>query len=425
EAQMPRNIYIITATGLRPSHLSSHLYQNSQTPAMDFLAYDGIRFLNAFTTSPESLSAHLSMLTGLYPFHRALRNTLDGLLPDREATATAPVNMPEWFRERGYRTAVFASDPELRYPSFLKKLFGEVFIGPALPPWKAAYDPPAVCKLAGDWVLRHRAEPQLVLLNFAEPTLPFEPPPPFDRHYARHPYDGEIAALDREVGIWINTLKRAGLFENSIVVFASPFGESLGDAVRIGSVSEQIIRIPLFIAAPGILPRHQEYEAAVSLVDVFPTLLKLLEANHSLQFDGLALFQKGNDEQVTRKLVFGETRIPALFDEPAVYFARTRQSQYTTGSMTSENPLRQQLAKRLAREGLPDPANVKNEAVQFGPVLEEIRITAMEGRLDVALQLVDSLLAQYPTSQFLQWYRSQIIFYSSESKSSEPAAANR
>ena len=69
---IPRNIYMITATGLRADHLSSYLYQPIQTPGLDYLAYDGIRFTKAFSTSTDSLPAHQSMLTGLYPTRKPL-----------------------------------------------------------------------------------------------------------------------------------------------------------------------------------------------------------------------------------------------------------------------------------------------------------------------------------------------------------------
>src|SRR5262245_34546960 len=74
-----RNVYLITASGLRAGHLSSYLYQSIQTPAIDFLAYDGIRFTNAFTNSTESLIAHLSLLTGDYPNRDSVKQTYEHL----------------------------------------------------------------------------------------------------------------------------------------------------------------------------------------------------------------------------------------------------------------------------------------------------------------------------------------------------------
>ncbi|MCI0612736.1 hypothetical protein L0244_07075, partial [bacterium] len=46
---VPRNVYIITASGTRPDHLSSYMYQSIQTVGLDYFAYDGIRFTRAFS----------------------------------------------------------------------------------------------------------------------------------------------------------------------------------------------------------------------------------------------------------------------------------------------------------------------------------------------------------------------------------------
>src|SRR3990172_6821660 len=133
----PRNICLITATGLRPDHLSCYLYQKIQTPAMDFLAYDGVRFTNAFTTATGSLSAHLSFLTGLYPFHQPVKQTVQYLSElSRSKPPREIVSMPGWFAQKGYQTAAFLADPELRYPSFFLNLFREVASGDEpLAPW--------------------------------------------------------------------------------------------------------------------------------------------------------------------------------------------------------------------------------------------------------------------------------------------------
>src|SRR5688572_4786009 len=115
DAQL-RNVYIITASGLRAERLSSYLYQPIQTPAMDYLAFDGIRFTQAYTPSTESLTAHLSLLTGMYPFHEPLRQATDHLLDQgRHGLPENLVTLADLLTKKGYRTAAFLADPELRF----------------------------------------------------------------------------------------------------------------------------------------------------------------------------------------------------------------------------------------------------------------------------------------------------------------------
>ena len=93
------------------------------------------------------------------------------------------------------------------------------------------------CNLAFDWIEKNSSHPHMVLLSLHEPTPPYRPPAPFDHHYSSHPYDGEIAGLDEQIGLFINRLKSSGLFERSLIIFAAPYAsgpeESLSSAALL------------------------------------------------------------------------------------------------------------------------------------------------------------------------------------------------
>jgi len=354
-AKTPRNIYIITATGLRPDHLTSYLYDHGQTPAIDFLAYDGIRFLNAYSTSSDSLAAHISLLTGLYPFSKDLARTLDGVDGLSGGTRNLPLSLPKFFEEKGYKTAAFLSDPQLRHPALFQTIFQEITFGDRLLlPWQPAYTPEEVSNLAAEWILRNSNHPQFLFVNYGEPTYPFQPPHPYEQQYAKHPYDGEIAALDDQIGHLMHTIKQSDRFENSIVVFASPYGETLEKETHTGSLKPAIIKIPLFISAPGLLPVHQEYNHQASLIDVFPTVLSLLDQRVSSSLDGIPLFKKGTSEEIVREYLFAETRVPLLFGQPAGFFITNGNSYYETAESEGDIHLRSMLEGKVGKTGSPN-----------------------------------------------------------------------
>jgi membrane-anchored protein YejM (alkaline phosphatase superfamily) len=302
-----RSVYLVTASGLRPDHLSCDQYQPIQTPQMDFLAQDGIRFKHAFTTSPDWAAAHLSLLTGVYPF----RNSQD------------QTGLPALLGAHGYQTAAFVADPVLGNTSFLK-WFGEV---------QTAGSSSAVRMVAERWILQHRDKPQLVLISFNEPTYPFQPPSPYSEQYANYPYDGETAALDSEVGLLIDFLKNAGLYRKSIIVFSAPYASRL-DGVQNGAVSTEWLHVPLFITAPGLLPQYQTYANQVSLVDILPTILPLLNMTTPAKtLDGMPLFKKGIRDEVYRDLLFGAVVRP---DGSLDYFAHSQAGDLYTGEDAKE-----------------------------------------------------------------------------------------
>jgi len=348
----PRNVYLITATGLCSSHLSSYLYQHMQTPAIDFLAYDGVRFLHAYSPSVDSLSAHLSVLTGLYPFNKILRSGIDSL---RSGGSLSQPLLSNWFQQNGYRTAAFVADPELRIPALFAGSFEDATAGRMLPRWQDSYSCAEVCTLAKEWTLQHRAFPQFVLLNLNEPTEPFLPPAPHDRHYRNHPYDGEIAAVDEQIGLFIHSLKTSGLFQHSIVVFTSTYG-ACSDEEDNSSKDEERIHVPLMIAAPEILPRHQEYDRQVSLIDIAPTIFELLETPVNQVLDGVPLFEKGTTRQIERKVVFGQFNAPWMSASPFRYYARTARSLWISNEGTAESAAARSLVERLKQEGITLPS---------------------------------------------------------------------
>ena len=90
-----------------------------------------------------------------------------------------------------------------------------------------------------------------------------------------------------------------------MIILTSPYGESLSDSSRYGSPSDSLLHVPLMVTAPGLLPRKENYDAQVSLVDLMPTILELLETPNAERVDGMPLFQKGKRTEMAREFVLG------------------------------------------------------------------------------------------------------------------------
>src|SRR5512133_1816061 len=61
------NVFLVTIDTLRADHVHCYGYDKLQTPALDALAADGVRFTEAFTPSPITNTSHTTILTGLLP----------------------------------------------------------------------------------------------------------------------------------------------------------------------------------------------------------------------------------------------------------------------------------------------------------------------------------------------------------------------
>lgn len=63
----PPDVFLVTIDTLRADHVRCYGSNGVQTPALDALAKDGIRFTQAFTPSPITNTSHTTILTGLLP----------------------------------------------------------------------------------------------------------------------------------------------------------------------------------------------------------------------------------------------------------------------------------------------------------------------------------------------------------------------
>ena len=103
---------------------------------------------------------------------------------------------------------------------------------------------------------------------------------------ATDPYRAECAAhyyalidlVDQNVGRVLNTLREAGLEQDTVVVFAADHGEALGDHWMWGKGPyhyDGVVRAPLLIRWPGQSEAGYKHEGVVSYVDVAPTILEI------------------------------------------------------------------------------------------------------------------------------------------------------
>ena len=101
----PPNILLIQADDLGYGDLSAYGQQKFQTPALDKLAREGIRFTQYYSGSTVCAPSRASLLTGRHTGHAWIRG--NGALPEGDVPLRAEeVTIAEVLRERGYRTAL-------------------------------------------------------------------------------------------------------------------------------------------------------------------------------------------------------------------------------------------------------------------------------------------------------------------------------
>jgi arylsulfatase A-like enzyme/tetratricopeptide (TPR) repeat protein len=269
------SVLLITLDTVRADHIGCYGYSRIETPGIDGLASDGVRFENAYTQVPITLPSHAVILTGTYPTFNGVRDFTSPPLP-----ANIPT-LAEMLRRSGYQTAAFVSSFVLNSMWGLNRGF-EVYDD------DMGIDknrPRFLFLLArrGDdttdrflaWLDRNSNKPFFAWLHLYDAHSPYRSPEPFHGHYAGRPYDGAIAFDDAQVGRVISRLRALNLYTNTLIVLLSDHGESLGEHGESEHgffLYNATLHVPLVVKPPGEPVRSLAVPQPVSTVDVASTI---------------------------------------------------------------------------------------------------------------------------------------------------------
>ena len=235
-----------------------------ETPAFNALVSRGRWFRQAYSTVPETLPAHASILTGLYPAGHGVHENAR-VLPSVQPT------IAERLKQAGYGTSAYVS-------SFvLARRFG---LARGFDTYDDALADRAVERSAKETTDRAlaslqqpSAQPVFTWVHYFDPHAPYTPPEPFRTRYASSPYHGEVAAMDEQLGRLVQAFERQTPGPHAIIVVAD-HGEGLGDhgeALHGNLVYQSTMHVPMLLVGPGVAPGAEA--APVSIRRVFHTLL--------------------------------------------------------------------------------------------------------------------------------------------------------
>lgn len=119
------------------------------------------------------------------------------------------------------------------------------------------------------------AQAKLSGVDFQHPA---RRPEEFDANEIQARYYAMIELIDDNVGRMLDALEASGQAENTVVIFMSDHGETLGDhglLLKGNRFYEGLVRVPLIISWPGHFEAGLVSDGLVELTDLAPTLLTL------------------------------------------------------------------------------------------------------------------------------------------------------
>lgn len=263
-----------------------------ETPVFNNLAGRGRSFRQAYATAPETLPAHASMLTGLYPGGHGVRE-------NGRALASGHPLVGERLRQAGYRTAAFVSSFVLARRFGLARGFDTY--DDELPPGRAERSAAETTDRVLAFLASAPRDRLFLWVHYFDPHHPYAPPEPFRARYAKKPYLGEVAAVDEQLG---RLLPAFDQFANrwGAVAIVGDHGEGLGEhgeSQHGNLVYQSTMRVPLLLWGGGVW--QGVVDTPVSTRRVFHTIL-----------DWAGLDASGSLRAAAPEIVLGEAMKPFL-----------------------------------------------------------------------------------------------------------------
>lgn len=343
----PYNVIYILADDLGYSELGSYGNNFNETPHLDRMAAEGVRFTNCYAAAPVCSPYRAALMTGKYP---ARLGITDYLRPNAgQHLDTADITLAEMFRNNGYRTGIIgkwhlsgyvkAGAPEVTPPEVHG--FDEVIVSENEGIGEGTYFHPyhfnkdIEKKLPGEkefiterqnaealeFIDRHKTQPFFLYLSHyavhttlhGKPELvdhfrrkvgagtsapsksntgndPYKKWPADYKAQANNPHlAAQLYTIDEGVGAIMAKLKELGIDKNTIILFTSDNGGEINvttNAPLRGGKSmlyEGGVREPLLVWNPVLFPKGAVATAPVANYDFYPTLMELTGARANSQ----------------------------------------------------------------------------------------------------------------------------------------------
>jgi arylsulfatase len=280
------NIVLIVADDLGYGELGCYGQRIIETPQLDELAREGVRFTQFYSGAPVCAPARCVLMTGRHSGHAAIRDnrqpkgkTIRELrerygweYPGQQPLPSAEVTIAELLKQRGYTTAAIGKwglghvgttgDPNDQgfdlfygylcqyqahnhYPRYLWRNHAkEPLPGNNAKRTGDTYAPDKFVEEAQRFLREHQDEPFFLYLPFTIPHLAIQVPEVSlaryegkiseaahtdGSNYVKHPtpragYAAMVSHMDRDIGRIVDLLAELGLSENTLVLFTSDNG---------------------------------------------------------------------------------------------------------------------------------------------------------------------------------------------------------
>lgn len=317
------HVFIYLIDTLRADALALYGAARPTSPRIAEFARDSVLFQRGWSSSAWTMPSTMSLLTGLLPSRHGY------LQPgSKPADPSSVQRLSEILKSDGYETLAVSQSYVVNETHDFDRGFETFYLADALS--RGTAESADIPWFLGHY-LTHRANyrPLFAFLHTVDPHQPYSPrgadaqfahdnpgslaewkyqPDYFNKRelisepeeirHMRARYDGEVLGADRGFGAFVDLIRAAGLYDNSLIVLIADHGEEFGEHGAFGhghSLYEEMVHIPFLIKFPEQREAGTVVEARVNLIDILPTILEIAAVDFDLSsLDGQSLATAGS-----------------------------------------------------------------------------------------------------------------------------------
>jgi arylsulfatase A-like enzyme len=324
-----------------------------QTPSIDKIAHEGMRFTNFETAQAVCSASRAGLLTGCYPNRIGISGALrpfDSVGLNRSETTIA-----EMLKQKGYATAVIGKwhlghlKPFLPLQHGFDEYFGLPYsndmwpfdyVGNPAKPGTRKTSFPALPLIRGNdkiaeintlddqakltkmytdeaisFIKRNSKKPFFLYLPHSMPHVPIAASAQFKGRSKQGTYGDVMMEIDWSVGEIMKTLVAEGLDNNTVVIFTSDngpwlvFGDHAGSSGGFregkGTIFEGGHRVPCIVRWKGKIKGGSICNTLASTIDILPTIAAITGSElPDLKIDGVNLLPVLEGKNVSPRKYF-------------------------------------------------------------------------------------------------------------------------
>ncbi len=344
------NIVIIMADDLGYGDLGCYGNNAINTPHIDQLAKEGIRFTDFHANGPVCSPTRAALLTGKYQQRVGIPGVVTAKKHRHHGLATNEETFAETMRKNGYKTGIFGKwhlgydtkfNPiEQGFDEYIGFVSGNVdyhshvdqeghedwWHGKTLKK-EDGYATDLITIHSINFIKRHKDNPFLLYIPHEAPHYPLQGrTSKAERQIGKKVknvhgktknkakvYREMIEVMDEGIGKVIKTLRELDIDKKTLILFLSDNGGTTkyadNGALRDGkgSVFEGGHRVPAIAWWPGVIKANQQNRSQLMTMDIFPTLVDLADGEIPENLDGISfknLLLK--DEKMAERDLFWE-----------------------------------------------------------------------------------------------------------------------